>query len=275
MEVWAEPGGQMKNTAVPTRYRKTHTPDPPSWERALSMAQPVLQQQLHKKHSSASIFISHNYTAWVQFGGKSFSHKFAVHAGWRHSLCVCGLKIDLQMLELAVVKKGISLTGEKWLEQLQWQERGGDSATYRYMFYVRYLLSTSWRHLSASTHIRCVHCIQLTEWATLTDPWPLTPPPPSGAIRGQILAALTSNTNSVIELIKYHPNHYSVTSHVTQGRLSHAVVWPPLRADATTGEERDQAKGTAGRGVKLVLPPAYTHYLNGATELAQLLVFAT
>lgn len=53
------------------------------------------------------------------------------------------------------------------------------------------------------------------------------------------------------------------------------MVWPPLRADATTGEEREQAKGTAGRGVKLVLPPAYTHYLNGATELAQLLVFAT
>lgn len=72
--------------------------------------------------------------------------------------------------------------------------------------------------------------------------------------------------------IKWRPDH---NSHITQERLSHAVFWPLLRAHATTGDELQQAKGTADRCAKLVLPPtAYNHRhtlgVNGAVALAQL-----
>ncbi len=59
--------------------------------------------------------------------------------------------------------------------------------------------------------------------------------------------------------IKWQPNHNSGTSHITQGRLSHAEVWPRLSAHATTGDEQEQAKDTADRCVKLVLPTAHNH----------------
>ena len=68
---------------------------------------------------------------------------------------------------------------------------------------------------------------------------------------------------------KWHLDH---NSHVTHERLSHAVIWPLLRAHATPGDEQQQAKGTAERCVELVLPTAPSHPHALWLRLARLLV---
>lgn len=57
-----------------------------------------------------------------------------------------------------------------------------------------------------------------------------------------------------------HPDHTAATSHITQGRLSHAAVWPQLDAHATAGDEEEQAKGTAECCTQLILPTARHHH---------------
>lgn len=53
-----------------------------------------------------------------------------------------------------------------------------------------------------------------------------------------------------------HHHHILDPSHVTQGRLSHAAVWPQSSTHATAGDEQEQPKGTAQHCAKLVLPTA-------------------